>query len=193
MRLTCLSILPALALVAAAVFPSPSAAAVRVELKNGRSFVADECRESDGSLVCYKMGGSFVIEKRDIVSIKKTAGEEEAEEGPAPSEPAEVKDGDTKDDKTAAPAASGKRLDEIAARKKALLPEREKLVKERENLQEEVKKAPDWMTVDKFEALKKKISSLDERINGFNDEAKRLNEEEKTILDSQKNRGSENP
>jgi hypothetical protein len=184
--------------VAVLILPSLAPAAVRIELKNGRTIIADECRESDGTLECYKMGGTFVIEKRDIASIKKTSASESLDENEtAPSAQPEVKEGAAKTEKSAEPGNPGaearKRLDWITGRKRALQPEREKLVKEREHLQEEQKNAPYWMTVYQFNDLKQKISSLDERIKAFNDEAKKLNEEEKTILDSQKDKGPQTP
>jgi chromosome segregation ATPase len=198
MRLLYRSFLLFLAVITAAVFPSLSPAAVRIELKNGGTIIADECREADGKLLCYKMGGTFEIEKRDIASIKETSEREniEEEEAPPPAQP-EVKEGAAETDKGAGVEQPGaearKRLEQITERKRALQPEREKLVRERENLREEVKKAPDWMTTDKFNDLKKRISALDERINGFNAEVTQLNQEEKTILDSLKTTAPKTP
>ncbi len=186
-----------LAAAAASVLPSPSTAAVRVELRNGRTIIAEECREADGALKCFRMGGSFVIEKSDIASVTETSGSGTPEEETFPSAQTEMKDGAAGSDKTAGsekPAAEARaRLDRLTARKRELLPEREKLVGERERLREEVKKAPDWMTADKYTDLKKRLSSLDERIKGFNDKVKELNKEEKTILDSMKNTKPESP
>ncbi len=186
------------ALAAVLVLPSLAPAAVRIQLKNGRTIIADECRESEGTFECYKMGGTFAIEKRDIASIKKTSASEDLEENETvPSAQPEAKEGAAKTDKGTEPenpaAEARKKLDWINGRKRALQPEREKLAKEREQLQKEAKDAPDWMSVNQFNDLKKKISSLDERIKAFNDEAKKLNEEGKTILDSLKNKGPQTP
>jgi chromosome segregation ATPase len=198
MRLIYRSCLLVLAVIAASVFPSPSPAAVRIELKNGGTIIADECRESDGKLLCYKMGGAFEIEKRDIASMKGISAKESIEEEEAsPSVQPEAKEGAAETDKGSVVehpgAEANKRLEQITERKRALQPEREKLVRERENLQEEVKKAPDWMTTDQYDNLKKKISALDEKIKGFNDEVKQLNQEEKTILDSLKTTAPKTP
>jgi DNA repair exonuclease SbcCD ATPase subunit len=183
------------AALAVCVLPSPSAAAVRIELKNGGTIIADECRESDGKLLCYKMGGTFELEKQDISSVQKTTAEEGIEEQgvSAPEEPEATSA--SKTDKSAEHPASEaeKRLEQITQRKRALQPEREKLIRDREHLQDEVKKAPDWMTTDRFAALKKKISTLDERIKDFNDEVQKLNQEEKTIRDSIKTTGPKVP
>jgi hypothetical protein len=169
-------------------FPSFSTAAVRIELKNGGTIIADECRESGVKFLCYKMGGTFEIEKQDVASMKESPAKATGEgEETSPSTRPEVKEGAGKGTSVEQRGSEArKRLEQIAKRKRALQPEREKLVRERGDLQEEVKKAPDWMTVDKFNDLQKKISALDEKIKGFNDEAKQLNQEEKTILDSLK-------
>jgi chromosome segregation ATPase len=173
------------------VLPSPSPAAVRIELKNGGTIIADECREADGKLLCYKMGGTFEIEKHDVASMKQIAATEDIEEQEtSPSVQPETKEGAAKPNSNAGAentaAETQKRLEQITERKRALLPEREKLIKEREHLQEEVKKAPDWMTTDRYNDLKKKSADIDERIKSFNDEARKLNQEEKTIRDSLK-------
>jgi hypothetical protein len=191
MRLIHRSCLLFLAVTVISVFSSFSLAAVRIELKNGGTIIADECRESDGKLLCYKMGGTFEIEKRDIASMKETSARERIEEEEAsPSIQPEAKEGAAETDRGTGiehrGAEARKRLEQITERKRALQPEREKLLREREELREEVKKAPDWMTTDKYDDLKKKISALDEKIGGFNDEVKQLNQEEKTILDSLK-------
>ncbi len=172
-----------------ALVPSLSRAGVSIELKNGNTISADECRESNGRLVCYKMGGTFEIEKQDIASVRRSKGESmsgEEEQPPATQE--NTGEGKGKPDKgalTKDPAVEGKaRLDRITQRKRELQPEREKLISEREKLNQELKSSPDWMTVDKFQDLKKRMSALDERINAFNDEVTRLNKEEKTIRDS---------
>jgi chromosome segregation ATPase len=198
MRLIYRSCLLFLAVIAASVFPSLSPAAVRIELNNGGTISADECRESDGKLLCYKMGGTFEIEKRDIASIKETSPRESIEEEEAsPSAQPEAKERAAERDKAAGVkhpgAGARKRLEQITERKRALQPEREKLIRERENRREEVKKAPDWMTTDKYDDLKKRISALDEKIKGFNDEVKQLNQEEKTILDSLKTTAPKTP
>jgi chromosome segregation ATPase len=188
MRSHCRMCLPFLALFVVWLFPSFSIAAVRIELKNGGTIIADECRESEVNFLCYKMGGTFEIEKQDVASMKETPAKATGEkEETSPSARPEVKEGADKGTSVEQRGAEGrKRLGQIAERKRALQPEREKLVRERGDLQEEVRKAPDWMTVDKFNDLQKKISALDEKIKGFNDEVKQLNQEEKTILDSLK-------
>jgi chromosome segregation ATPase len=188
------------ALIAAAVVlvPSFSAAGVRIELKNGSEIFADECHESNGKFLCYKMGGTFELEKQDIASMKQTKREPAAvqEEG---SPAARDSGGDVanKKDKSAVskdPVAEGNaRLDRINQRKRELQPEREKLVSEREKLKEDLKNASDWMATDRFNDLKKRISALDERIKAFNDEVTRLNQETKTITESLEKRSPQTP
>ena len=52
------------------VFPALAFSEVRISLKNGRDIIAESCRESKDRLICVKMGGSFEIEKRDVLDIK---------------------------------------------------------------------------------------------------------------------------
>jgi hypothetical protein len=193
--LSCVSIL--LSLVSA----PPSFSGVRVELSNGGSITADSCSESGTSLLCYKMGGSFSIDKRDIVSIRTTEGAEAGEDEEVPPEPdaAGAKGGDAENTgKVSADDAGGvrnspaDRLEEIGRRKSELVKEREKLVKERLQLQEDVKKAPDWMLPEQYDELNKKNTDIDARIKRFNEEVKELIDEEKKIREgmTQETQGS---
>ena len=53
------------------VYLSMSASAeVRITLKNGRSFIADFCREEKGMFVCEMQGGSMEIARSEIAGIK---------------------------------------------------------------------------------------------------------------------------
>jgi len=50
--------------------PALSPAEVRITLKNGRSFIADFCREEKGMFVCEMQGGSMEIARSEIAGIR---------------------------------------------------------------------------------------------------------------------------
>jgi hypothetical protein len=163
---------------------------VRIELNNGRSITADSCSESGTRLLCYKMGGSFAIDKREIVSMKTTEGAETEEDAGSPPAPAAANaTGEASDSSgTVSPDDTGGmrespagRLQEIGKRKSELVREREKLVQERMRLQEDVKNAPDWMLPERYDELNKRNADIDARIKRFNEEVKELNDEEEKI------------
>jgi hypothetical protein len=169
---------------------------VRVELKNGSSITADDCRESGTNLLCSTMGGTFEIEKRDIVRIRtvKGGGADDSEVGTPETGAADAKETDTLnagktpvDDSSDRRKAAAKRLEEIQKRQSELNSEREKLIKDREKLQEDLTHAPDWMPDKQHDELQKRNSDLDERLKRFNEEVKELNNEGKKI--SQELRG----
>lgn len=193
------------AMVAAALMvPGLSFSDVKISLKNGSEMIADECREEGNSYVCFKMGGTFVLEKIDVKSIKAVAartgnvqpdaaaGADEDKGRPAASKSGEDVKKEAGDSAAADAEAkgtgpvAGKRLDEITGRKQELSAEREKLIKDRQQMQEDLKKAPDWMPDKQYDELKKRNAELDERLNRFNEEVRRLNKEEKDILDGLK-------
>lgn len=168
--------------------PCISSAGVSIELKNGNEILADECRESDDRLICYKMGGAFEIEKQDIRSINRTKKEPTYEpEKPAAGQ-TDTGEAQEKPQKGDSPKDTDSelkaRLDLITQRKRELQSERGNLADEREKLNKDVKDAPDWMATDRFEDLQKRMSALDEKIKTFNAEVNQLNQEEKTIIDS---------
>lgn len=167
---------------------------VKIILKNESSILADECREEADRLVCYKMGGSFEIEKRDVLSMKNVTVRQ-----PRPgAEPdgvaaaAESRDsGGKADDKTGETPVAGKTEkspasvnppDASAQQRLLLQAEREALLKERQQLQDEVKKAPDWMTTKQFDELNKRNAELDARVKRFNEEAGRLSGQKKQAV-----------
>lgn len=180
-------------LAASVVLPlSLAFAEVKIELKNGRTIIADFCEESGGVLSCSKMGGMFDIDMKDIAHVGKISGGKGEANGEAPDEPTsqegqtggkrELKDG------AAGDVAGGpeRTIEEIRKRKSEIAPERENLLKEREKLQEDLKKAPDWMPVNQYEELQKRNAELDEKIKKYNEEVGRLNREEKNIVDESK-------
>jgi hypothetical protein len=182
--LSCASII--LSLVSA----PPSFSGVKIELRNGGNITADSCSESGTSLLCYKMGGSFSIDRRDIASMKTTEGSVADEDaGPSPEaaaksvtkEDAENSRKASTDDAGAAQKPPAGRLEEIGKRKSELVNERENLVRERLRLQEDTKKAPDWMLPERYDELNKRNADIDARIKRFNEEVKELNDEEKKI------------
>ncbi len=182
-------------LAALVCIPSLSYSDVRVTLTNGREIVADACEEEGGQLLCTKMGGTFYIEKKDVESIReiKGGGSEPPSVEPAPMEPEKKKDetpgGNSQEKKKMSPedqSGAMKRLEEITQKKRDLSLERVKLTKEREQLDEDLKKAPDWMSTGKFDELNKRNEQFKEKMKLFNEEAARLSEEEKRVVEELK-------
>lgn len=190
-------------LIAVALQPHFSSAEVRIELKNGRSIIADGCKEMKDRLICEKMGGTFEIDKQDIQSLKGITIKRKESYEAAPEEPSEAGEAgkETKTGGDAAPAGAPrekkegegalirrgspeqeKRLDEITARKKELIAQREALVRDRDQLHEDVRNMGMIKSQEEFDAVKKRISGLEARINGFNEEVNRLNAEEERLL-----------
>ena|ERR1700690_822689 len=174
--------------------PGGSIADVRIQLRNESAIIADECQDQIDRYVCFKMGGTFEIEKKDIVSIKNVTVR--SQEIPAMelqdiisgSQSAQIKQNGSRDDdekKGEAGQTQGKiaesstSADPIAARALELQAERNRLVKEREQLQEEIKNAPTWMPTNQFDNLQRRNIELDNKINKFNEESGRLMEEDK--------------
>jgi chromosome segregation ATPase len=162
------------------VFPLAAMSEVKISLKNGRDIMADSCSDSKDRLVCEKLGGTFEIEKKDILETRGiTIEHENINESPVP-ETVPVGEGQKEADKS-----SAKRLDEITRRKLELKQEREKLSKEREQLRHDAKKMSTLYTYPQEQAdeLNKRISDIEERINRFNEEVKKLNAEESSIIE----------
>lgn len=183
-----------------ALLPSLTIAAVKIELKNGRTITADFCEEAGAAMACSRMGGTFDIEKKDIAKIRNipdengqsyeggTTDETASPQGTGRQTEGKPEGGGELKEATAGEGVAGAagRLGEIRKRKSEIAPEREKLLKEREKLQEDLKKAPDWMPVKQYDELQKRNAELDEKIKKYNEEAGRLNREEKNIVDETK-------
>ena len=183
------------------VFPLEAMSEVKVSLKNGRDIIADSCSDSKDRLVCEKLGGTFEIEKKDILDTRGiTIEHEKRDERPVP-DPVPLGEGRKEADKSTAGTKDSakpgegapirgespeqeKRLDEITRRKLELKEEREKLSKEREQLRQDAKKMGTLYTYpqEQADAINKRISDVEERINRFNEEVKKLNEEEEKII-----------
>jgi len=174
-------------------------AEVRITLKNGRSFIADFCRETDGKFVCDMQGGTMEIDRNDIANIKdvkmqKQMIREEAPEAEAQAE--EKKQPETPAaEKKEPPAQNGegrtvrrltpeqaKTIDQINEKKAAMKVERDSLIKDREQLYEDVKNAGVVRNQEQIDEIKKRIADLERRINDFNEAVKKLNAEEERIL-----------
>jgi molecular chaperone DnaK (HSP70) len=183
------------------VLPAWSFSEVKISLKNGREIIADNCRDTKGKLVCEKMGGSFEIDKKDVLETKgitiERSGLSGSQTQPAEPEPADSNKGtgkkssDAKDStkpaegvliKGASPEAE-KRLDQITKRKLELMPERDKLIQEQQKLLDDVKDTGMIKKQEQLDAIKKRIADLEQRIKQFNEEAKKLNEEENRIIE----------
>ena len=181
------------------VCPPAVMSEVRISLKNGRDIIADSCSDSKDRLVCEKMGGTFEIEKKDVLDFRGiTIKHEKMNESPVP-EPVPVGEGQKEADKStvgtkdSAKPGEGvlirgvnpeqeKRLDEITQRKLELKQERDKLIKDREQLQQDVQNMGTVYTQEQLDGTKKRISDVEERINKFNEEVKKLNLEEENII-----------
>lgn len=175
--------------------PSFAMAQVKISMKNGMDIFAEECREESDRLVCYKMGGSFEIEKKDIRAVKNVSpgGEVMQDIRREDAASAGAKDQGKKGEnnkqavaKKEGTSASGtvssvdkKAADADAQKMQALQSEREKLVKERQQLQEDIKKAPDWMSSKQYDELNKRNVELEDKIKKYNEDAGKLTEQDK--------------
>jgi len=184
-----------------ALLTTSASAEVRITLKNGRSFTADFCRDTNGKFVCEMSGGTMEIDRHDIADIKdvkvqKKMSREEAPEAEAQAE--EKKQPETPEaEKKAAPAQNvegkpvrgltpeqTKRLDEINERKAVLMEERARLNRNREELRDAVQKAASSpASQEQVDALNKQNEALEAAILRFNEEARRLSGEERAILE----------
>ena len=171
-----------------AVFPLTAMSEVKITLRNGREIIAVRCTDSAGKLNCEKSDGTFRIDKKDVLNMKKItierreAVEEEAPAAPSPDgkkdEPS-IEAGKT-GEKAAAKAPVGeqeKRLAELNAKRAAYEAEREALSKEREELREEVKAAGMIYNQERYLYFQQKLNDMDVRIKAFNEKVDKLNEE----------------
>jgi tetrahydromethanopterin S-methyltransferase subunit G len=183
------------------VFPLSAASEVKVTLKNGREVIADSCRDSNGRLVCEKMGGNFELDKKDILDVKgitiehpgsyhipvEGTGKETESGGKGPVKPeAETKGPDKKPEGALVKGLNPedeKRLDQINRKKIEYQAERQRLLNERQQLNEDIKNSGVIGSKEKYEEMQKRIKDLDEKVNKFNDAVKKLNEEGKKILE----------
>lgn len=177
-----------LASVFLSAFPGYSSGEVQINLRNDSSIIADECREETDRLVCYKMGGTFEIEKRDVLSMKNISGRRAPvpDAGGSDAESTGRSDSSVKaEDKAgdALPAGkvpdTAKPSDPLAQKRQLLQEERERLLKERQKIQDDIKNAPDWMSEKQFNELNRRNAELDAGIKKFNEEAGRLSEQGK--------------
>jgi len=177
---------------------------VRITLKNGRSIIADSCRDVSGKLLCIVSGGSMQIDRQEIATIRDVKLQGISSNDQA-GEPSDGKAENGKAEDKASPGAKGaqpndgkmvrvltaeqiKRLDHITARKAVLQPERERLIKEREQLHQDAKDMGMIYKQEQFDGIKKRIEDVEEKINRFNEEVKQLNSEENSIIEAQNKR-----
>jgi hypothetical protein len=180
------------------LLPSLSYSDVRLTLKNGSTIVADICRDKDGKLVCEKMGGTFELDKDEILQKKEfstrysepDAGAEKiAEPGTSEEKPdtEESEAGETETTSTGkAVLVRGKdpeaeaRIEEIHGRKSELKRTRDNLIKEQEQLNEEIRNTGmEWT-----EERASRLSDLEERIGEFNDEVQSLDRQEQELIET---------
>lgn len=176
---------------AALIFPSFSAADVKISLHNGRTIRADSCKDVGAKLICEKLGGSFEIEKKDVLNLS------EPKSAPQYYRSTESPNPETGSPDSGQQAASGQaeqatskemkseetknRLTLINARKKELLSEREKLELERKQLEQDMKNSPQLLAPSRFDELNRRNLELEEKIRKFNAEVQALDKEEKSI------------
>lgn len=179
---------------------------VEISLKNGRDIIADSCRDTKDRLVCEKMGGTFEVEKKDVLDLKgitiehtpskqvpeENAGQEAASGQKAPVKPkADLKGSEKQpggDLVKGLKPEEEERLGLITQKKIEYQTERQRLINERQQLHEDVKNSGMIRTQQQFDAIKKRISDLEARINTFNEDVRKLNAEEQKIVDGSKNR-----
>jgi hypothetical protein len=182
------------------VFPRAAMSEVKITLRNGRTIIADVCRESEGKITCEKSDGTFRIDKKDILDMKKIT----LERAPSRQTPEEESVSTEKEADKSAPDLKGPgkqsgeglvkglkpedeaRLDQITRKKVEMKSERERLIKERDQFHEDMRNTGMITTQEQFDAIKKRIADLDTRISTFNEDVKKLNEEEQKILESSK-------
>jgi hypothetical protein len=157
----------ALALILAAIFlilmPALSPAEVRVTLKNGRSFFADDCRPVNGKYLCDMAGGTIEFDKKEIASMKEVN---------IPRRP--VLDTQPEASNEADP---GKKVSDGEKASQEKTPAKDNGERGVSGLDSEQAKQ-----LDQIDAIKKRIADLERRINGFNEAVKKLNLEEERIL-----------
>lgn len=189
--------------------PVLSFSEVVISLKNGREIIAESCGETKGSLVCQKMGGSFEIDKKDVLTVKGIAighasssqvSEEIKGQGPESGEKETFKsEEDLKGDEKqpngdlvkGLKPDEEKRLGQINMKKIEYQAERQRLINDRQQLQEDLKNTG-LISKAELDALNKRIADLETRLNTFNEEVRKLNEEGRKILESSKNNNIEN-
>ncbi len=183
-----------------AAMPDCSFGDVKIFLKNEGSIIADECREESDRFVCFKMGGTFEVDKEDILSVKGIAPGQEfvplivrpetesAEKSEQTGKPGATQKnnatpgaGNMQDPGKAADAA-----DPVMQQRELLQKERESLLKERQQIQSDIKNAPDWMPTKQWDELNRRNVDLDARIKKFNDDAKKIQTETKNPGDDTK-------
>jgi hypothetical protein len=184
------------------ILPPAALSKMKVVLKNGRSIITESCRHVNSRLLCSKMGGSFYIEKQDILDIKEITVERKdisvssEEVSGTGTDTAEEKkeDSDIKQKALSEPQkgvlvrgkdpVAEKRLDEINQRKQELMTERDRLIQETEQLNKKIIDTGEVKTEEESAVITKQINGIEEKINRFNSEVKALREEENSILEA---------
>ena len=188
------------------VFPAAAMSEVKISLKNGRDIIAESCRDTKDKLICEKMGGTFEIEKQEVLDIKgitiehnvseevpeaKTGQEPEAGKKEAVKSEADLKGSEKQPGGELVKGLKPEeieRLGQINQKKIEYQAERQRLIDERQQLHEDVKNTGMITTQQQFDALKKRISDLEARINAFNEDVNKLNAEQQKIVEGSKNR-----
>jgi hypothetical protein len=185
------------------LLPALSSSEMKITLKNGRSIIADDCRQINGKYLCDIAGGTVELDRKEIESMKEVKIERRVVIDRQPDASPEGETGKKGQGKDASPMQTpageergvrglspeqAKQLDQINEKKVAMRAERDRLIKERDQLHQDVKNAGVVRNQEQFDAIKNRISELEKKINGFNDEVNKLNAEEARIFESSKNR-----
>jgi len=183
------------------LLPALSSSEIKITLKNGRSIIADDCRQINGKYLCDMAGGTVEFDRQEIESMKEVKIEKRVVIDRQPEAPTEGETGKKDQEKDASPIQTpagdervgrglsheqALRLDQINEKKTAMRTERDRLIKERDQLHQDVKDAGVVRNQEQFDAIKNRISELEKKINSFNDEVNKLNNEEAGILESSK-------
>ncbi|MBI5076071.1 MAG: hypothetical protein HZB62_13010 [Nitrospirae bacterium] len=183
-----------------------SFAGVKITLKNGRTIIAESCRDMKGTLLCVLEGGTFEIDRQEIANmqevkvLKETLTESSDESKPTAVEKSPDNGKQLSPEEPSVNGSEGmvargltseqmKRLDQINERKTIIQPEQERLINEREQLNEEARskiKGRNTNLKQRVSAfnLQQRIADIETTITNLNDELTKLNEEEQAILSS---------
>lgn len=165
--------------------PDAAVSAIRITLRNGKSIIAEICRDRDGKLVCEKADGLFEVERQDVVEIREVKVAPEVREQfvlTQASQPEKAGEAKKPDEKKAAGQAGvtsdqAKRLDELEKRRTELTTEGDQIAKDREKLRADIQALGITKSRTIADEYQQRINALDERIKIHNERVNTLNNE----------------
>lgn len=159
--------------------PDAAVSAIRITLRNGKSIVADICRDQSGKLVCEKGDGSFEIEKQDVVEIREVKVAPDVREQFVLPQTEKAGEAQRAEAAKAGPAAASpeqnKQLDELEKRRAELTAEGEQISREREKLRADIQALGITKSRTTADEYQQRINALDERIRKHNEQVDELN------------------